>query len=92
MLLDKELYDVIVNILSQISTSLELSEITPEMSLINDLSIDSIKVAELSILLENQFQYPIFIPDLLAAYRDPYDITVEALVSFVTEQLSSKEL
>ncbi len=91
MLSYEEVYTNVVTILKQITTSLEEGDVKPEMSLINDLSIDSIKVAELSILLENQFQCPVFIPDLLAAYRDPYDITVEALVDFVKEQLKNQE-
>ncbi len=91
MISEEEIGTKVVDVLKQITTSLEQNDIKLEMSLINDLSIDSIKVAELSILLEDQFQCPVFIPDLLAAYRDPYDITVEALVSFVSEQLKSQK-
>ncbi len=85
---DQEIYVKVTDILKQISSVPE-SDIHPEMSLINDLSIDSIKVAELSILLEDSFRCVVFIPDLLGRYRDPFEITVEALVDYVKDQLKN---
>lgn len=85
-----KIFERVIQVLKQLSSALETSEIDSDMSLINDLSIDSIKVAELSILLENEFGYPMFIPDLLSEYRDPYEITVAALVRFVHDQLANQ--
>ncbi|MCP4756643.1 MAG: acyl carrier protein [Proteobacteria bacterium] len=89
MATEKEIYAEVTDILRQISSTVSESDIHPEMSLINDLSIDSIKVAELSILLEDSFHCPVFIPELLGNYRDPYEITVGALVDFVKQQLGN---
>lgn len=83
----EEIQDKVISILKLIVPEEFETAIELEMSLINDLSIDSIKVAELSILLEDGFGCPVFIPDLLVEYRDPYEITVNALVDFVKKQL-----
>ncbi len=88
MISNDEINEKITNILKQLLPPDTNVDIHLEMSLINDLSIDSIKVAELSILLEDSFSHPIFIPDLLASFRDPYEITVSALIDFVKEQLN----
>ncbi len=56
-----------------------------EASMISDLHVDSLKVAELSILLEQAFQRSIFLPDWLTSQEDPKDLTVNSLVNFLVE-------
>jgi acyl carrier protein len=54
-----------------------------QASLIDDYYIDSLKVAELSLLLEEAFDVSVFLPHLIASVRDPHDLTVSALADFV---------
>lgn len=56
-----------------------------ETRLLDDLQIDSLKVAEMSILLEDEFGISIFLPELLTTVEDPHELTVGALASFVSE-------
>lgn len=57
-----------------------------EASLVRDLGIDSLKFAELSIALEEEFGRPIFLGDVLADIEDPAKITVGQLARFLEEQ------
>jgi acyl carrier protein len=52
-------------------------------SLIDDYYIDSLKIAELSLLLEEAFDVSVFLPHLIASVRDPHALTVGALADFV---------
>jgi acyl carrier protein len=58
-----------------------------QASLIDDYYIDSLKVAELSLLLEETFDVSVFLPHLIASVRDPHELTVSALVDFVRSRL-----
>jgi acyl carrier protein len=59
-----------------------------QASLIDDYYIDSLKVAELSLLLEEAFDASVFLPHLIATVRDPHELTVGALVDFVRSNLT----
>jgi acyl carrier protein len=59
-----------------------------QASLIDDYYIDSLKVAELSLLLEEAFDVSVFLPHLIATVRDPHELTVGALVDFVRSNLN----
>jgi acyl carrier protein len=59
-----------------------------QASLIDDYYIDSLKVAELSLLLEEAFDVSVFLPHLIASVRDPHELTVGALVEFVRSNLN----
>jgi acyl carrier protein len=54
-----------------------------QASLIDDYYVDSLKVAELSLLLEEAFDVSVFLPHLIASVRDPHELTVGALADFV---------
>jgi acyl carrier protein len=49
--------------------------------------VDSLKVAELSLLLEEAFDVGVFLPHLIASVRDPHELTVGALANFVQSNL-----
>jgi acyl carrier protein len=59
-----------------------------QASLIDDYYIDSLKVAELSLLLEESFDVSVFLPHLIASVRDPHELTVGALTEFVRSSLA----
>jgi acyl carrier protein len=59
-----------------------------QASLIDDYYIDSLKIAELSLLLEETFDVGVFIPHLIASVSDPHDLTVGALAEFVRSNLT----
>jgi acyl carrier protein len=59
-----------------------------QASLIDDYYIDSLKVAELSLLLEEAFDVSVFLPHLIASVRDPHDLTVGALADFIRSNLN----
>ena len=59
-----------------------------QASLIDDYYIDSLKVAELSLLLEETFDVSVFLPHLIGSVRDPHELTVAALVDFVRSNLN----
>jgi len=59
-----------------------------QASLIDDYYIDSLKVAELSLLLEETFDVSVFLPHLIASVRDPHELTVGALAEFVQSNLA----
>jgi acyl carrier protein len=59
-----------------------------QASLIDDYYIDSLKVAELSLLLEEAFDVSVFLPNLIGSVRDPHALTVGALADFVRSNLN----
>ena len=76
-------------ILHKISPDINIDNISMESLLINDLAIDSLKVAELSILLEDSFGKPFFVPDLIAKSENPYYVTVKTLVKYIAKSLGN---
>lgn len=63
--------------------SLPSGAIRPEASLVDDLGIDSLKFAELSLALEEAFERPIYLGDVLSEVDDPRTITVAQLAEFL---------
>ncbi|TMA28155.1 MAG: hypothetical protein E6J78_07190 [Deltaproteobacteria bacterium] len=60
--------------------------ITPQASILADLGLDSLKVVELTVLLEKELGRPVFLPEWIASVNDPAELTVESLALFLTEQ------
>jgi acyl carrier protein len=65
-----------------------LSQLPPrafkgQASLVKDLGVDSLKVAELSIALEDAFDKPVFLGEVFAHVEDPTSLTVEQLAEFL---------
>lgn len=61
-------------------------KIRPEASILTDLGLDSLKVVELTVLLEKQLGRPVFLPEWIASVDDPAELTVESLALFLAEQ------
>jgi acyl carrier protein len=57
--------------------------ITPSASILADLGLDSLKVVELTVLLEKQLGRPVFLPEWIASVDDPADLTVDSLARFL---------
>jgi acyl carrier protein len=57
--------------------------ITPQASILADLGLDSLKVVELTMLLEKELGRPVFLPEWIASVEDPADLTVESLARFL---------
>jgi acyl carrier protein len=58
-------------------------KITPGASILADLGMDSLKVVELSVLLEKELGQSVFLPEWIASVEDPGDLTVESLALFL---------
>ncbi len=86
---NEEILRTIKPILKQISPSLDSNTITMQSLLINDIKIDSIKIAELSVLFEDTFNKTFFIPDLITKVEDPYSLTIGDLVEYIQKSLGS---
>ena len=76
-----------------------LAEVSPESKsktlglnslLIDDYQIDSLKVAELSLLLDERLDTTIELQDFFAAAKDPHELTAAAMIDFVEKHLESK--
>lgn len=61
-------------------------KILPQASILADLGLDSLKVVELTVLLEKQLGRPVFLPEWIASVDDPADLTVGSLAHFLAEQ------
>jgi acyl carrier protein len=53
----------------------------PGARLLDDLGIDSLKVAELSLALEEAFDRPVFLGEILAGVEDPTAFTLGELAA-----------
>jgi acyl carrier protein len=60
--------------------------IKPDASILADLGLDSLKVVELTMLLEKQLKRPVFLPEWIASVEDPADLTVESLARFLADK------
>jgi acyl carrier protein len=79
----REAQDKILQALRRVITHLPSSAFAPDASLVKDLGIDSLKVAELSIALEDAFDRPVFLAEVFARVEDPSTLTVAQLAGFV---------
>ena len=61
-------------------------KILPEASILSDLGMDSLKVVELTVLLEKQLGRPVFLPEWIASVDDPAELTVASLARFLSDQ------
>jgi acyl carrier protein len=61
-------------------------KITPSASILADLGMDSLKVVELTVLLEKELGRSVFLPEWIASVEDPGDLTVESLARFLAAQ------
>jgi acyl carrier protein len=82
-----QILEKLTDILANLSAQVPAAEIGPTTRLISELQIDSLKVAELSLMLEDGFGLILFLPDLLLSVPDPHELTVASLVDFVAGHL-----
>ena len=59
------------------------TRIAPDASILADLGLDSLKVVELTVLLEKELGRPVFLPEWIASVDDPADLTVESLALYL---------
>lgn len=78
--------DIYNRISRNIKEVCEVQVVTPESKLSTELGVDSLKIAELSIVFENEFGVSCFLPDLLNT-ESPYNLTVNSLVTFVEDRM-----
>ena len=71
----------------RVRPELVTKRIKPEASLVTDLGVDSLALAELSIALEDAFGHPVFLGDILANIDDPAQITVGQLAEYAARSL-----
>lgn len=86
-LTSERIYGGVYRVFQEILSEPRRSEFRRDASIIRDLHIDSLKVAEISILLEQTFDQSIFLPDWLTSEEDPKNLTVNSLVRFLTDHL-----
>ena len=55
-----------------------------------ELGIDSLKVVELSLALEDTFQEPVFLPDWIGTVEQPQDLTLGSLAGYIHKLLQRK--
>ncbi len=65
----------------------ETITVAPDDGFIEDLGFDSLKIANLSIALEEQFDDTILLSDWLGTVDNPLDLTVQSLVDYLGEVL-----
>lgn len=77
----------VIEILKEIIAPELNQNVNSNSKLIGDLGIDSLKIAELSLLLEENFKFTLFLPAILSSVPDPYSLTVESVVDFVESRI-----
>src|SRR2546427_12725014 len=60
--------------------------ITAAACILADLGIDSLKVVELTMLLEKLLGRPDFLPEWIASVEDPAELTVASLARFLADK------
>jgi len=71
--------------LRRVLPHLPADALVPTARLMADLGVDSLKVAELSVALEEAFDRPIFLGDAFARVDDPSQLTVGRLAELLAE-------
>ncbi len=64
------------------------AEILPSSHLVDDLGLDSVHMATLTIALEDEFDEILLLNDWIASANSPSDLTVESLVSYLHDLLA----
>jgi acyl carrier protein len=83
---DPELFPEVRDALEALVPKKLRKRITPEASILADLGLDSLKVVELTMLLEKQLGRPVFLPEWIASVEDPAELTVESLARFLADK------
>jgi len=83
---DPELFPQVRQALQALVPKKLRKRITPSASILADLGLDSLKVVELTMLLEKQLGRPVFLPEWIASVEDPGELTVESLARFLAEK------
>jgi acyl carrier protein len=82
MLLEEVHDKVSQAVLNTLRTPVDLHD---DMTFIGDLGYDSLRVASLSIALEEEFGQPILLNDWLAASDGPMSLTIGSLNAYIAE-------
>ncbi|HWT86593.1 MAG TPA: acyl carrier protein [Myxococcales bacterium] len=80
---DLKLFTEVRDALQELVPKKMRRRITPQASILGDLGLDSLKVVELTMLLEKRLGRPVFLPEWIASVEDPADLTVESLARFL---------
>jgi acyl carrier protein len=83
---DPELFPEVREALETLVPKKLRKRITPEASILADLGLDSLKVVELTMLLEKQLGRPVFLPEWIASVEDPAELTVASLARFLADK------
>jgi len=59
------------------------ADVRPQHRLVDDLGLDSMNVASLTIALEDEFDEVLLLNDWIAAASTPSELTVESLVDYL---------
>lgn len=82
--LEVDLLKAVENALRPLVRRRARNRICASASLVRDLGMDSLKVVELSLTLEETLCRPVFLPAWISSVDDPCDLTVASLVAFVS--------
>ena len=63
-------------------------EVRPEHHLVDDLGVDSVHIASLTIALEDEFDDVLLLNDWIASASNPSELTVDSLVDYLIRLLS----
>ncbi len=64
------------------------ADVQPQHRLVDDLGVDSMKVASLTIALEDELDDVLLLNDWIAGARNPSELTVESLVAYLCDVLA----
>lgn len=81
-----EVLEAVIDVLRPLVPEDARARIQPNASLVNDLGMDSLKVVELSLGLEERLGYPVFLPAWIASVGDPSELTVASLAEFAASE------
>jgi len=62
--------------------------VLPEHHLVEDLGLDSVNMASLTIALEDEFNEVLLLNDWIASASSPSDLTVDSLVDYLMDLLA----
>ena len=68
------------------AAAIPAASVTAEARLVSDLGLDSLKVVELTMLLEKLLGRPVFLPEWIASVEDPAELTVASLARFLADK------
>lgn len=80
-----------IDVLRKLDENLDKKNIVPGTLLITELGLDSIKLGELQMHLENEYQQEFELADLISQMSSIEEFTLKSLVDFITQQLILQE-